>query len=151
MSRSITKQTKSHVHPAKTQICNPPSLISLRCVFYGQPRGQWFFVRTTKTLCRLGGSPGWSESSLGTQLILLVLLCIGSNEPEQDKTDKITSAQLWLSCQEAFEACHEKICLCHMQTTKMWINREVWPPSLLFTAQIVQHLLLLHLKFQDFS
>ena len=29
--------------------------------------------RTAKTLIRLGGCPGWSESSLGTKVILLVL------------------------------------------------------------------------------
>ena len=30
-------------------------------------RIQSFFMRTAKTLIRLGGCPGWSESSLGTQ------------------------------------------------------------------------------------
>ena len=44
---------------------HPPSLISLRC-----PReeclGPWLpSERTAKTLIRLGGCPGWSESSLG--------------------------------------------------------------------------------------
>ena len=34
--------------------------------------------RTTKTLIRLGGCPGWSESSLGEHVILLVLSCGGS-------------------------------------------------------------------------
>ena len=34
--------------------------------------------RTAKTLIRLGGCPGGSESSLGTKVILLVLLCGGS-------------------------------------------------------------------------
>ena len=34
--------------------------------------------RTAKTLIRLGGCPGWSESSLGEQVILLVLSCCGS-------------------------------------------------------------------------
>ena len=32
-----------------------------------------FFMRTANTLIRLGGGPGSSESSLGVQLILLVL------------------------------------------------------------------------------
>ena len=32
-----------------------------------------FFMRTAKTLIRLGGCPGWSESSLGAKAILLVL------------------------------------------------------------------------------
>ena len=34
--------------------------------------------RTAKTLIRLGGCQGWSESSLGTHAILLVLSCCGS-------------------------------------------------------------------------
>ena len=34
--------------------------------------------RTAKTLIRLGGCPGWSKSSLGTKVILLVLLWGGS-------------------------------------------------------------------------
>ena len=34
-------------------------------------------MRTAKTLIRLGGCPGWSESSLGA-VILLVLSCRGS-------------------------------------------------------------------------
>ena len=33
---------------------------------------------TVKTLIRLGGCPGWSESSLGAHAILLVLSCAGS-------------------------------------------------------------------------
>ena len=34
-------------------------------------------THTTKILIRLGGCPGWSEFSLGTQVILMVLLCTG--------------------------------------------------------------------------
>ena len=37
-----------------------------------------FFMRTAKTLIRLGGCPGWSESLLCVQVILLVLSCTGS-------------------------------------------------------------------------
>ena len=40
---------------------------SLRCALNGQLRTQCFFMRTAKTLIRLGGCPGWSESSLGAQ------------------------------------------------------------------------------------
>ena len=36
------------------------------------------FKRTAKTLIRLGGCPGWSESSLGAHAILLVLSRCGS-------------------------------------------------------------------------
>ena len=57
MSRDMTKQTK--------WLCAQRKLISLRC-----PReetlGPWLPTeRTTKTLIRLGGCPGWSESLLG--------------------------------------------------------------------------------------
>ena len=44
---------------------HPPCLISLRCAFHGKLRTQAFFMRTVKTLIRLGGCPGWSESSQG--------------------------------------------------------------------------------------
>ena len=41
--------------------------------------GPWlYFERTVKTLIRLGWCPGWSESSLGAHVILLVLSCGGS-------------------------------------------------------------------------
>ena len=49
---------------------HPSSRISLRCVLNGKLRTQGFFMRTAKTDQigrRLGGCPGWSESSLGTQ------------------------------------------------------------------------------------
>ena len=36
------------------------------------------FESTVKTMIRLGWCPGWSESSLGAQVILLVLSCGGS-------------------------------------------------------------------------
>ena len=51
---------------------------NLRCVFYGWLRTQAFFKRTVKTLIRLGGCPGWSESLLGTHAISLVLSWGGS-------------------------------------------------------------------------
>ena len=41
--------------------------------------GPWLpFERTAKTLIILGWCPGWSESSLGAQVILLDFSCIGS-------------------------------------------------------------------------
>ena len=57
---------------------HPPSLISLHCALNGLLRIQAFFIRTAKSLIRLGGCPGWSESSLGEHTILLVLSCAGS-------------------------------------------------------------------------
>ena len=55
-----------------------PSLISIHYALYGELRTR-FFMWTVKTLIRLGGCPGGSESSLGAQFILLVLLWTGSN------------------------------------------------------------------------
>ena len=51
---------------------------SLRCPLNEQLRSQGFFMRTAKTLIRRGGCPAWFESSLGAQVILLVLSCCGS-------------------------------------------------------------------------
>ena len=45
---------------------HPPSLIKVFAVrSMGNLRAQIFFMRTAKSLIRLGGCPGWSESSLG--------------------------------------------------------------------------------------
>ena len=60
LSRSTTKPTKWPMHPAKTQISMGIRPVSMQ---------------TAKTLITLGGCLGWSESSLGAQVILLVLLC----------------------------------------------------------------------------
>ena len=61
------------------QFGHPPSLISLHSVLFKKLRTWRFFVRTVKTLIRLGKCAGWSESSLGAHVILLVLPCSGSN------------------------------------------------------------------------
>ena len=51
---------------------HPPSLIRLRCRPEAKLGLKLPIERTVKTLIRLGGCPGWSESSLGTKVILLV-------------------------------------------------------------------------------
>ena len=57
----------------------PPSDQSAQySVLYGKLMTQTFFMQTAKALIRLGGCPGWSKSSLGAQVILLVLSCSGS-------------------------------------------------------------------------
>ena len=56
-----------------------PSLITLHCALNRYLRAQCFFMQTVKTLIRLGRCPGWSESLLGAQIILLGLSCGGSN------------------------------------------------------------------------
>ena len=80
MSRLMTKPTKWPVRPAKTQIS-----LGIRLVWSETSQcAQWVaedpvFMRTAKTLIRLGGCPGWSESSLVANLILLVLSWCCSN------------------------------------------------------------------------
>ena len=55
-----------------------PSLISLRCPHEETLGPQLPTECTAKTLIRLGGCPGWSQSSLGAHAILLVLSWGGS-------------------------------------------------------------------------
>ena len=50
-----------------------PSLISLHWQHDEALSPKLLIKHTAKTLIRLGGCPGWSESSLGTQIILLDL------------------------------------------------------------------------------
>ena len=55
-----------------------PNLISLCCP-HKEALGPWLPIEhTAKTLIRLGGCSGWSESLLGTHAILLVLSCCSS-------------------------------------------------------------------------
>ena len=58
---------------------NPPSLIR---VFVVRMKNLWalnYLLSAVKTLISLGGCPGWSESSLGAHVSLLVLSCVSSN------------------------------------------------------------------------
>ena len=52
---------------------DPPRLFSLPSALNGKLRTKCFFMRTAKTLIRLGRYPGWSESLLNAKFILLVL------------------------------------------------------------------------------
>ena len=73
----MTKQSDCAPIEDSDQPWHPPRLIrvlawasaqsdqSLCCALNGKVRTQAFFMRTAKTLIRLGGCPGWSESSLG--------------------------------------------------------------------------------------
>ena len=59
MSRRMTKPTKWHVRPAKTdQPGHPPSLISLRCPNEESLDPYLPIEHTAKTLITLGGNPG---------------------------------------------------------------------------------------------
>ena len=55
------------------------------------------FMRTVKALIRLGGS----ESSLGTQVFLLVLPCAGSNNSNTHRLVMVISGGSLLRCQKA--------------------------------------------------
>ena len=69
MSRVMTKPTKWLCAQRRLKWAweSAQSDQSLRCALNGLLRTQTFFVRTAKTLIRLGGCPGWSESSLDAQ------------------------------------------------------------------------------------
>ena len=56
----------------------PPSLISVFAVRMKKPWVLSYPLSAQRRLIRLGGCPGWSESSLGAQVTLLVLSCAGS-------------------------------------------------------------------------
>ena len=75
--------TKWSVCPAKTQIS-----LGIRPVWSESAvhmKKHWVLSCPLSSLCRLirlGGCPGWPESLLGAHVILLVLLCGGSNSLE---------------------------------------------------------------------
>ena len=62
---------------------HPPSLIWVLAVRIETFGPQLPIERTAKTLISLGGCPGWSESSLGAYVILLVLSWDGSMQTSQ--------------------------------------------------------------------
>ena len=70
---------------------HPPSLISLRCPHEQTLGPQLPIERTMNTLIRLGGCPGWSESSLGTKAILLVLSWGGSHSERASLSSLVAS------------------------------------------------------------
>ena len=69
MSRDMTKPTKwvCAQRRLRSAWASAQSDQSLRCALNGKLRTQFFFMRTAKSLIRLGGCPGSSESSLGAQ------------------------------------------------------------------------------------
>ena len=69
---------------------SPQSDQSLRCAYNGSLGIQAFFMRTAKTLIRLGGCPGWSEFSLGAHAILLVF-SRGSSNVSPSRRDTLRS------------------------------------------------------------
>ena len=67
MSRDMTKPTMwlCAQRRLRSAWASAQSDRSLRCALNGYLRTQAFFMQTSKTLIRLGGCPGWSESLLG--------------------------------------------------------------------------------------
>ena len=78
---------------------------SLRCALNGYLRTQGFLMRTAKTLIRLGGCPGWSESSLGAHGILLLSSCCCSNLaviPRLSATNPVLENSVCPRCVKSF-------------------------------------------------
>ena len=81
LSRLTTKPVKWHVRPAKTQI-----KLGIRPVWSESSLSTWGKLRSLAIIRAhseasdqtLGGCPGWSESSLGPKVILLVLSWVDS-------------------------------------------------------------------------
>ena len=77
LSQRMTKPTKWHVRPATTdQPRQPPTDQRKLGSLATQIKKAWVLsypLSAERRLTRLGGCPGWSESSLGTYAILLVL------------------------------------------------------------------------------
>ena len=72
ISNVMRNPTMWHVRPSKTRISldiRPVWSDSSLCAQW-VARAKASFMRTAKTLSRLGGCPGWSESSMGAQVIL---------------------------------------------------------------------------------
>ena len=82
MSHLMTKPTKLPVRPAKTQIS-----LDIRPVWSESSLSVWRHMGSSATHWahsedsdQIGRMPGWSEFSLGAQIILLVLSWGGSNK-----------------------------------------------------------------------
>ena len=115
MSRLMTKPTKWHVRTAKTQIS-----LGIRPVWSESSLSAWrnsgfsatLLSALRMTLIRQGGCPGISESSLGVQqIILLVLSCGGSYIQFVSRVISFP-----------YEPRHEKTCFSHKRTTKVQIS-----------------------------
>ena len=113
---------------------------SLRCPHEETFGPQLPIERTAKTLIRLGGCPGWSESSLGAKTILLVLSWGGSNVREYPA---MCQCQVWnLCCSpgqrepytfniQTLQLQYQNISLFLMtwvQLKAMWCNSEISEP-----------------------
>ena len=95
------------------------TLKSLRCALNKKLWAQGFFMRTAKTLIRLGGCPGWSESLLGAQsiffgFVVLQIICVAFVTNLDLIWSKLKSKCRWQSWP-------------HFVTNVMWTDyREIW-------------------------
>ena len=82
-------------------------------------------MQTAKTAIRLGGCPGWSESSVGTNVILLVLSWGGSN---WEKENLIFSSHNFL-----LKLLLSKLVRCHLIVLdRRFLKVSVWVQKYLF-------------------
>ena len=114
-------------------------------------------MRTAKPLISLGGCPGWSESSLGTHAILLVLSWRGSFECE---IHLLSSGMWWLQSTLQFELFPSHY-LSHLMTkpTKWHVRpakteislgiRPVWSESSLCAQWVAKDPRFLHADSED--
>ena len=72
----------------------PQSDQSIRCPHEESFGHSLTIERTVKTLTGLGGCPGWSESSLGAQVILLAMSCFGSFVILLDHSENINNTKI---------------------------------------------------------
>ena len=122
---------------------------------------------TAKTLIRLGGCPGWTESSLGTKAILLILLWGGSNGQclinsglweKSFARNAYSEIPIWLlfeeiyHCQRQLSHLMTKPTKWHMRPTKTQISlgiRPVWSESSLCAQLVAKDPSFLHADSED--
>ena len=107
---------------------HPPSLIR---VFAGRMKNHWAFYlpkkRTTKTLIRLGGCSGWSESSLDAQL--LCWFCRAATKINRFYNTIISTRPPTLRCQFLFShLCYSNPYIrTHAHTTPTYVRTHIQP------------------------
>ena len=104
---------------------------SLRCP-HEEASGPWLFIeRTAKTLFRLCGCTGWSESSLGSQVILLFF----------SDSSEYFSTSLSIITEKVWKKCFVCLCCCFtaQSTAKVMSSRSV-NLSTLFLGKLPERL-----------
>ena len=140
LSRLMTKPTKwlCTQRRLRSAWASTQSVQSLRCPLNGYLRTQAFFMWTAKILIRLGGCPGWSESSLSTHAILLVLSWGGS----------FKALWSWYTYNSIFIWCHSPFCSREKQSVETFKDfiflsspeksSPAWKPGISFHSYIYQ-------------